>query len=73
MVMRGGCVQDGWRCRCACHKPGRRVKHVMACCITCGKCGKRIRRGAQSHPCKGLSTRVDEPSEFDADDPRATL
>ncbi len=32
-------------CRCPCHDPKRKVRHVMACCFKCPHCGLNIKRG----------------------------
>ena len=30
-------------CYCGCHEENRQIKHIIACCGTCGICNKRIR------------------------------
>lgn len=46
MGMMGIELKDGL-CRCGCHDEvrGQFVKHIMACCQPCSRCGQGIRHG----------------------------
>jgi hypothetical protein len=49
-------VDDGIECSCDCHQvQGDEIMHVVACCKTCGYCGRNINRDAFTEHLKGCA------------------
>jgi hypothetical protein len=43
-------------CMCDCHRSDNYMKHCIPCCITCKKCGKRIKMDFYGqHDCQGTN------------------
>ena len=30
-------------CKCICHEPGAKIRHIRACCYTCSQCNQSIK------------------------------